>query len=180
MRRSSWLGLLVFLTFFVVTLHAEEPVFLAHYILVNQDYQADDDPTQENKISSYQREIRQAQAMGIDGFALNVGGWLRHPYYIRYAAQMFEAAARLKNGFKLVFSADMCCGNDLDDLEDMMRRFANNPRYRAVYLRHEHKFVLTTFGGDKHGPAFWQKLRNDFYLSWMSPNFPRRAWVPSR
>jgi len=32
---------------------------------------------------SYQREIRQAQAIGVDGFALNAGGWLKEPRYIR-------------------------------------------------------------------------------------------------
>jgi len=43
-------------------------------------------------------------------------------YYIRYSAQIFEAAARLNSGFKLMFSADMCCGNGMNDVEDMMRR----------------------------------------------------------
>src|SRR3984957_6049500 len=85
---------------------AQRMVF-AHYMLTNQDYQGDTDPTQELKIASYEREIREAQAMGIDGFALNAGGWFREPYYIRYAAQMFEAALRLNSGFKLMFSADM-------------------------------------------------------------------------
>src|ERR1700742_12610 len=95
-------------------LGAQHLVF-AHYMLANQDYQGDTDPTQELKITAYEREIREAQAMGIDGFALNVGGWFREPYYIRYAAQMFEAALRLHSGFKLFFSADFCCGNTIDE-----------------------------------------------------------------
>ena len=83
---------------------AQRLVF-AHYMLTNQDYQADSDPTQELKIAAYEREIRQAQAVGIDGFAFNAGGWLRQPYYIRYAAQMFEAAVRLHSGIQAhVFS----------------------------------------------------------------------------
>ncbi len=139
---------------------AQRLVF-AHYMLVNQDYQGDEDPTQERKIAAYQREIQQAQALGIDGFALNAGGWLREPYYVRYAGQMFEAATRLHTGFKLVFSADLCCGNRVEDLEDMMRRFANNPRYASVYFRYQGKFVLTTFAGQKQGPAFWQQVRSD-------------------
>src|ERR1700761_6731076 len=113
---------------------AAQRMVFAHYMLTNQDYQADDDPTQEKKIAAYEREIKQAQALGIDGFALNAGGWLRQPYYVRYAAQMFEAAARLNNGFKLMFSADFCCGNEAADVEDMMRRFANNPRYAPGYF----------------------------------------------
>jgi glucan endo-1,3-alpha-glucosidase len=133
----------------------------AHYMVTNQDDQADNDPTQEAKIAAYEREISQAQAIGIDGFALNVGGWRRETYYIRYSAQMFEAAARLNTGFKLMFSADMCCGNTVDDVEDMMRRFANNPRYAAVYFRYKGRPVLTTFSGDKFGTQFWQQIRND-------------------
>lgn len=139
---------------------AQRLVF-AHYMLTNQDYQDDSDPTHEAKIASYEREIEQARALGIDGFALNVGGWLKQPYYIRYAAQMFEAAARLNNGFKLMFSADFCCGNTAADAEDMMRRFANNPRYAKVYFRYRGAFVLTTFAGDKLGVAGWQRIKLD-------------------
>jgi hypothetical protein len=130
-------------------------------MLTNQDYQGDSDPTQELKIASYEREIREAQAIGIDGFALNAGGWLRQTYYIRYAAQMFEAAFRLHSGFKLMFSADMCCGNGIADVEDMMRRFAGNARYAPVYFKYRGAYVLTTFTGDKLGVAAWLQLRAD-------------------
>ena len=132
----------------------------AHYMLANQDYEADD-PDGERNIASYQREIRQAQAIGVDGFALNAGGWLKEPRYIRRASQMFEAAYRLHNGFRLMFSADMCCSNDADDLLDMMRRFAGNPRYSEIYFKRDGKFVLTTFSGSSHGVAFWTQLRSD-------------------
>jgi glucan endo-1,3-alpha-glucosidase len=133
----------------------------AHYMLTNQDYQGDSDPTQEAKIAAYEREIVEARSLGIDGFALNAGGWLKQAYYIRNAAQMFEAARRLNNGFRLMFSADMCCGNEMTDVEDMMRRFAGNPRYARVYFRYEGKFVLTTFAGEREGPEFWGQVRLD-------------------
>ncbi len=97
----------------------------AHYMLANQDYVSDDSGS-ESVIASYEREIRQAQAIGIDGFALNAGGWFREPRYIRRASEMFEAAHRLNSDFKLMFSADMCCSNDAADVEDMVRRFANS------------------------------------------------------
>src|SRR5580658_1722227 len=151
---------LVAIVFAAASAPAQRMVF-AHYMLTNQDYQGDSDPTQELKIVAYQREIREAQAMGIDGFALNAGGWLRQPYYIRYAAQMFEAAVRLNSGFKLMFSADMCCGDGIDDVEDMMRRFAGNPRYAPVYFRWHGRFVLTTFAGDKLGVPAWQQIHDD-------------------
>jgi glucan endo-1,3-alpha-glucosidase len=76
---------------------AQKMVF-AHYMVTNQDYQGNTDPTQELKIAAYEREIQQAQAAGIDGFARNVGGWRNQNYYIVYSAQMFEAAARLNTG----------------------------------------------------------------------------------
>jgi hypothetical protein len=153
-------GTLLLVSLLCATGNAQRLVF-AHYMLTNQDYQADTDPTQEAKITAYEREIEQARALGIDGFALNAGGWLKQPYYVRYAAQMFEAAARLNNGFKLMFSADFCCGNTAADAEDMMRRFANNPRYARVYFRYHGAFVLTTFAGDKLGVAQWKQLKDD-------------------
>ncbi len=158
--RIGFAGLVVLLSC-AAPCHATERMVFAHYMLTNQDYQGDGDPTQELKVAAYEREMREAQAMGVDGFALNAGGWLRETYYIRYAGQMFEAALRLHSGFKLMFSADMCCGNGIDDVEDMMRRFAGNPRYREVYFRHEGRAVLTTFAGEKLGVAGWRQIRED-------------------
>ena len=140
--------------------HAQKTVF-AHYLVTNQDYQGDTDPTQEAKIAAYEKEILQAKAAGIDGFALNVGGWLNQTYYIRYSAEMFEAAARLNSGFKLVFSADMCCGNGVNDVEGMVRRFVNDARYNAVYYKQGGRPVLTTFSGESLGTGFWQQVKSD-------------------
>jgi hypothetical protein len=132
----------------------------AHYMLANRDVQpANSAPGRD--IASYQREIQQAQAIGIDGFALNAGGWLKEPRYIKRASEMFEAAFRLGTGFKLMFSADMCCSNESEDIEDMMRRFAGNSRYAGVYFTHNGSFVLTTFSGDHLGSQFWRNLRSD-------------------
>lgn len=158
---NHWrVGVLILISFLCASGMAQRLVF-AHYMLANQDYQADTDPTQEAKIAAYEREIEQARALGIDGFALNVGGWLKQPYYVRYAAQMFEAAARLNDGFTLMFSADFCCGNTAADTEDMMRRFANNPRYAHVYFSYHDRFVLTTFAGDKLGVSQWRRIKDD-------------------
>lgn len=137
---------------------AQHPrMVFAHYMLANA---AEDptDPTGEHDIAAFQQEIRQAQALGIDGFALNAGGWFREPRYIRRASLMFEAALRLHTGFVLFFSADMCCGADATDLLDMMRRFAGNPRYATVYFHYQNRAVLSTFSGSAHGPAFWHDL----------------------
>jgi glucan endo-1,3-alpha-glucosidase len=60
----------------------------AHYLVTNQDYQ--DNSTGEAKVRAYMKEIQQAQAIGIDGFALNVGSWLTSgvgaEYYIAYSS----------------------------------------------------------------------------------------------
>src|ERR1700744_5022091 len=141
-------ALLLLMPGFACTLASAQRMVFAHYMLTNQDYHGDTDPAQELKIAAYQREIREAQSMGIDGFAVNAGGWFREPYYIRYAAQMFEAARRLHSGFKLFFSVDFCCGNTIDEAEDMVRRFAGNPRYADVYFRYKGGAVLSTFAGD--------------------------------
>jgi len=135
-------------------------IVFAHYMLANRDY-VSDAATAEESIASYQREIREAQSIGIGGFALNAGGWFKEPRYIRRAAEMFEAAYRLHNGFKLMFSADMCCSNGAEDILDMMRRFANNQRYSTVYFKQNRRFVLTTFAGSAHGPQFWRNVRSD-------------------
>ena len=140
---------------------AQHHVVFAHYMVTNQDYLADTGANEEAKIAAYAREIQQAQALGIDGFALNVGGWLGEPHYIRYSAEIFEAAVRLHSGFKLMFSADFCCKNSPADAEDMMRRFAGNPRYASTYFQQDGKFVLTTFAGDKLGQAAWQTVKDD-------------------
>ncbi len=139
------------------SMRAQRLVF-AHYMLANQTISSDV-PTGEPHIAAYEREIQQAQSIGIDGFALNAGGWSKEPRYIRRASEMFEAAYRLHSNFKLLFSADMCCSNDAADILDMVRRFANNPRYAGLCFQHDGRFVLTTFAGSSRGPEFWQQVR---------------------
>ena len=152
-------GILLFWIFLARSLSAQRVVF-AHFMLVNQNDVSREAPA-EAAIASYQRQIHDAQAIGIDGFALNAGGWFKEPHYIRQASEMFEAAYRLHSHFQLIFSADMCCSNSAADVEDMMRRFAGNPRYATVYYRQHGRFLLTTFAGEKYGPGFWKQIRED-------------------
>jgi glucan endo-1,3-alpha-glucosidase len=159
-QRLSHVSIVLIAFCALVTPTFAQKVVFAHFMLANQDYVPDGAPN-ETVIASYQREIRQAQAIGIDGFALNAGGWFKEPRYIKRASEMFEAAYRLNSNFKLMFSADMCCSNDADDVEDMVRRFANSPRYGTLYYRRGDKVLLTTFAGERRGPGFWLKLRRD-------------------
>ena len=146
---------------------AQSKMVFAHYMVTNQDYQADDPndtPPEVLKIAAYEKEITQAQAAGIDGWALNCGGWSTQTYYITYATEIFEAAVDLNSGFKLFFSADFAPGlNQEGDVLDMMRRFCNNPTYAPVCLKYNNAYVLSSFSGDQtaYGPTFWSQLRTD-------------------
>ncbi|MBJ9753608.1 glycoside hydrolase family 71 protein [Burkholderia cepacia] len=67
----------------------------------------------------YVQEMRDAMAAGIDGFALNCGGWsVVEPYYKRRVEAMYDAADRFDGAFTLFVSAD---GRAQDELEDIVR-----------------------------------------------------------
>jgi len=69
-------------------------------------------------VASYAAECRDAHARGIDGFALNCGGWDRsEPHYKQRVLRLYDAAARLDFDFKLFVSAD---GRAQDELEDIV------------------------------------------------------------
>ncbi|WP_342933230.1 endo-1,3-alpha-glucanase family glycosylhydrolase [Paraburkholderia diazotrophica] len=68
-------------------------------------------------IDDYIAEFRDAQHHGIDGFALNCGGWCRsEPSYRARVLTMYRAAAQFGNGFKLFVSADGKAQDELDDI----------------------------------------------------------------
>ena len=139
--------------------HAQTKMVFAHYMVTNQDYGAN---VNGDKVQGYMREIQQAQAAGIDGFILNCGGWINTTYYITYTEQIFQAALNLNTGFKLFMSCDFCCGNTVNDAEDMMRRLCNDPNYSKVYFKYNNKWVLTTFdGAGQIGTGGFQQIRND-------------------
>ena len=156
---------ILFTVFGLTPVHAQTKYVFAHYMVTNQDYQCDDPtdtPSEGLKIAAYEKEILQAKAAGFDGFALNCGGWLSETYYMTYATELFEAAADLNNGFKLMFSCDFCCGNGVNDAEDMMRRFVNNSAYSGVYFNYNGSYVLTTFSGDTQiGVSGFSQIKSD-------------------
>ena len=177
--RTQCLGLLVAFIAILIGALASAPAsaqtqhyVFAHYMVTNQDYASTyTDPSAvfpalgNEKIAGYEKEILQAQAEGIDGFALNCGGWLNETgnnnYYIWYSEQIFQAAVNLNTGFKLFFSCDMCCGNGVNDAEDMVRRFANDPVWSKVYFNYNGKAVLSFFDGSQLGPSGMNQIRSD-------------------
>ncbi|MCA7921153.1 glycoside hydrolase family 71 [Burkholderia cenocepacia] len=67
----------------------------------------------------YAAEMRDAMAAGIDGFALNCGGWhASEPYYKRRVDAIYDAADRFDGAFTLFVSAD---GDAQDELDDIVR-----------------------------------------------------------
>jgi hypothetical protein len=128
---------------------ADRKVF-AHYMVCIPTYGGD------STVADYQREIRAAQEAGIDGFALNCGGWtLREPHYKRRVLLVYRAAQELETGFKLFLSADYATGLTSEETRDMVESFRTHPNQ----LRHEGKPVLSTFGG---GTAQTDFIRNEF------------------
>ncbi len=93
-------------------------------------------------VAQFEREIVEAQKRGIDGFALNCGGWrASEPRYREWTLLMYEAARQLGTGFKLFISAD---GGAQSEIEDMVGTFRNHPNQ----LKLDGKPVLSTFGGE--------------------------------
>ena len=91
-------------------------------------------------IEGYKREILQAQAAGIDGFALNVGAWSGpDTYYKSRVKLMYDAAEQLGADFKLFFSVDL---GQTNDIVDMVATYGTRPNS----FRYNGKVVLSTFG----------------------------------
>lgn len=125
---------------------ADPRLVFAHYVVWNADYakSIDGDP-----VKGYMRDIQEAQAAGIDGFALDLGAWSSRPYYIPNVDNMFEAAARLNTGFHLFYSADFASRElTAADVRAVLRRYLDNPRWAPYYFRYHGRPVLSTFSGD--------------------------------
>src|SRR6187551_3136893 len=112
---------------------------LAYYLLAY--------PTYDDTVEGYKQDIRDAQAVGIDGFALNAGSWSVETYFQTRSAKMFQAALELGTGFKLFMSADLCCALPASDVVDMFARYANHPNQ----LRYNGSPVFTAWMGESLG-----------------------------
>jgi len=144
----------------------ERRVF-AHYMVCIPTYGG------ASKVEDYQREIRDAQAAGIDGFALNCGGWtLREPHYKRRAQLIYQAAKELNTGFTLFISADYASGLTLDETRDMVETFRGHPnQFRCMG-----KPVLSTFGGGSAQTAFvLNEFTGDRAIVYVPFYYPRPA-----
>lgn len=99
-----WLSLLSGLIFSgpINSARAAGPHYVfAHYMVCN--------PTYGPSVQGFEQDIQDAQAAGIDGFALNLGAYddPTQGYYNKNVAMMFAAAEALGTGFKLFFSVQI-------------------------------------------------------------------------
>ncbi len=114
-------------------------------------------------VPDYLAEMREAQTRGIDGFALNCGGWsLREPHYKARTTLIYEAAKQLGTGFQLMISADYASGLTLEETKDMIVSFRDHPNQ----FKWDGKPVLSTFCGEgadnKHGQEIIDMLDREF------------------
>ena len=109
------------------------------------------------RVEDYKREIQQAQAAGIDGFALNCGAWHNEPHYPRRVKAIYQAAQELGTRFELFFSVDFAglknhpSGEFESYVLDMVKTYGHHPNQFMVGNR----TVVSTFAGGQ-GIA-WKK-----------------------
>lgn len=93
-------------------------------------------------VDDFKTEISSAQNAGIDGFALNCGGWsILEPHYKERVLKIYQAAQELGTDFKLFISADFATKLTFDEFKDMVESFRNHPNQ----FRHDGKPVISTF-----------------------------------
>jgi hypothetical protein len=151
MRAVSFLAALVFCTLpQMETQGAQQKMVFAHYMVCCPTAGA------EAGVEDFKKEIHEAQKRGIDGFALNCGGWRdKEPIYKKRTLMIYQAALELGTDFKLFLSADFCCGLSYDEVRDMVESFRGHPNQ----FRFEGRPVLSTFAG---GPAVSAFVKETF------------------
>jgi len=97
-------------------------------------------PTYSETIQGYQREIKEAQAAGLDGFVLDVGAWDSSlPYYQTRVATIYNAAEQLGTGFKLSFFVEFPQPTNIVNLVSTYAARSNTFWYQG-------KVVLSAWG----------------------------------
>jgi hypothetical protein len=119
-------------------------------------------------VEDFKHEIRVARAHGVDGFALNAGGWdVREPHYKARAIAMYEAARQLGTDFKLFISVDFATHNTPGEFRDAIRSFRDHPNQ----LRQNGKPVISTFGGTRFAADLIATARTEaaFFVPFFYP-----------
>jgi hypothetical protein len=124
-------------------------------------------------VEDYKREILEAQARGIDGFALNCGGWLKkEPHYKDRVNKIYQAAQELDSGFSLFLSADFATGLTDEEFIDMVESYRNHPNQLKV----EDKPVLSTWASSaRHTALIQSEFTGDRSVFFVPFIYPRPA-----
>jgi len=94
-------------------------------------------------VADYQQEILAAQQAGIDGFALNCGGWTQREPHYKQRCQLIYQAARDLGTDSIVHFRRFLCGLTTDEVRDMVETFRDHPNQ----FHWEGRPVLSTFSG---------------------------------
>ncbi|KAK0724333.1 glycoside hydrolase [Lasiosphaeris hirsuta] len=132
-------------------------------------------------------DISQAQALGLDAFALNV----QHPgadWTLSSLEYLFSAAASsasgpgANDGFKLFFSLDMAASPDPATFGPLLHQYASHPAY---YTHLGRPFLSTFRGAAQLSPSAWQSFLSGLPAPpFFVPNFddwtgaPGTAYTP--
>src|SRR5580692_6553883 len=125
MRMRSFVGFLIYsfgaliLPGLLANARAAGPRYVfAHYMVCNPTYGA--------SVQGFEHEIQDAQAAGIDGFALDLGAYNdpNQSYYNKNVAYMYSAAEALGTGFKLFFSVEF---TNTADIVQLITTYAARP-----------------------------------------------------
>jgi glucan endo-1,3-alpha-glucosidase len=142
---------------------AQTPLVFAYYFLATSTYG--------ETVAKYKQDIQDAQALGIDGFAVAPSAWTgAYSYYKDDMTLMFQAAQELGTGF-LLFCAPEITGHILAaDIHDMVNTFKGKPPASGTgisstnYYWRAGKPMLTSYSGelgpndttDTDGQSFWE------------------------
>ena len=131
----------------------------AHYMVCFATYGA--------TVEGYKREIKEAQAAGIDGFALNVGAWTNEPHYVRRTKLLFQAAQELGTGFTMIFSLDLATLQP-KYIAEILKTYVNHPNF----YRYKGRSLVSTFAGENvDWKSILQPLKTEGYNICFVPFF---------
>jgi len=162
MIRNIWMGgfaLLVFAASARPAPAAGPHYVFAHYMVCYATYG--------ESLQGFERDIQEAQAAGIDGFALDVGAWSGpDTYYKSRVALLYNAAEQLGTNFKLFYSIDL---GDTNDIVDMISTYAA----RTNTFRYGGNVVVSTFGqnGLDWSNSVFLPLKNQGISVFFIPHF---------
>ncbi len=117
-----------------------------------------------------QDEVRNAIAIGLDGFTLDILSTDSTNYNYKRVISMLNAANAVDPGFKIVLMPDMQAISDSTVLANLIQTLA---AYPAAYRLADNRLVVAPFNAQNQSATWWQS-----WLSTMSGRGINIAFVP--